>query len=231
MITYEELLKILRDNSDAEYRKFNSKISMISEDKAIGVKVPVLRKIAKDIAKNGKGEMDNICLFPNDYHEIIFIKFLVLAYCKLELCEFENYLDKLLPLIDNWAICDCFTATLKNIKNQRAEFLPYIIKCISDDREFIQRFGYICLLSHYTVPEYLQTQFDLILKSDCSKYYIHMAVAWLIAEILVKSYSEGIEFIKTCNLPKKTVNKAIQKARESFRLTDEQKNYLKTLKK
>lgn len=231
MITYEEILKTLKENSDKVYGKFNAKIAMISDEKSLGVRVPSLREIAKKIAKGGKDALDIICLFPDEYYEITFLKFLTLAYLKSDIDELISYLDKMLPQIYSWSICDCFTSTLKYIKKSRAEFLPYIKKCVNDKREFVQRFAYVCLLSHYTVPEYIDTELELMQRADCSKYYVHMAVAWLLAEILIKDYEKGIEFIKSGKLSSKTMNKGIQKARESFRLTEEQKNYLKSLKK
>lgn len=175
--------------------------------------------------------MDILCRFPDDLFEVTFVKCLAVAYAKLTFEELLEYLDIVVPRIDNWAICDCFTSTLKSLRKRREEFLFYIEKCVSDEREYVQRFAYVCLLDHYTIPEYFEKEFAFMERADCSKYYVHMAVAWLLAEILVKGYGEGVKFLRSSALPAKTLNKAIQKARESYRLTDEQKNYLKTLKK
>ncbi|RXZ60919.1 DNA alkylation repair protein [Candidatus Borkfalkia ceftriaxoniphila] len=231
MIAYEELLEKLRENADVSFREFNAKICVLSLDRTLGVRVPALRKISKEYAALGKDELDILCRFPDDLFEVTFVKCLAVAYAKLTFEELLEYLDIVVPRIDNWAICDCFTSTLKSLRKRREEFLFYIEKCVSDEREYVQRFAYVCLLDHYTIPEYFEKEFAFMERADCSKYYVHMAVAWLLAEILVKGYGEGVKFLRSSALPAKTLNKAIQKARESYRLTDEQKNYLKTLKK
>lgn len=231
MISYEELLQELHENSDVAYREFNSKICVLPQERTIGVRVPILRKIGKRLASCGKEELDIICHFPDVYFEVTFVKCLAVGYCKLNITDLIHYLDCVVPLIDNWAICDCLAATLKSVESQRKEFLPYIAKCASDQREFVQRFAFVCLLDHYTVPEYFETEFSLMSHASCSLYYVHMAVAWLLAEIFVKDFYGGVKFVSVCSLPSKTINKGIQKARESYRLTQEQKNYLKSLKK
>ena len=231
MITYEELLEKLRMNGDEGYRVFNAKICKLPLERIIGVRVPALRKIAKECAAYGKEALDIICLFPDDFFEVTFVKCLAVGYAKLSVRELTARLETLLPLIDNWAICDCFTATLKQIEKNREEFLPYIENCVADEREYVQRFALVCLLDHYTVPAYFDREFQLMQRADCSKYYVHMAVAWLLAEILIKDYDTGVGFIREDKLPEKTVNKGIQKALESYRLTAEQKNYIKNLKK
>ena len=132
-------------------------------------------------------------------------------------------------LAKKWATCDCFTP--KCISKHQTEFLPYIEKYLKADAEFYQRFAFTTLLHYYVEEKYLNLIFNCLNGADTDYYYVHMAVAWLTAEILVKYYDAGKEFLKAGTLDKKTHNKAIQKATESFRLTDEQKNELKGMKK
>ena len=119
MITYEELLEKLRANSDESYRVFNAKICMLPLERTIGVRVPALRKIGKECAAFGKEGLDIICRFPNELFEVTFVKCLAVGYAKLSLEELTTYLDKVVPEIDNWAICDCFTSTLKAVEKNR----------------------------------------------------------------------------------------------------------------
>lgn len=231
MISYSELLNQLRESADADYRAFNARIVNVDPSRMFGVRVPILRRWAKSFAAEGREAVDRLIAFPDDYFEVSFLKCVSVGYIDLTVEELIGYLNTVLPVIDNWAICDCAISTMKTIGKNREAFLPYLRKCAADPREFVQRFAYVCLLSFYTDSEYFATEFELMARADCSQYYIHMAVAWLLAEILVKGFDEGVRLIRSSTIPRKTLNKGIQKACESFRLTADQKKYLKTLKK
>ena len=125
---------------------------------------------------------------------------------------------------------DCFVP--KCIEKHKDEFLPYIDKYLNTDGEFYQRFALTTLLQFYLEEKYLDYIFSAVVKAYTEKYYyVHMAAAWLIAEVLVKYYGRGVEFLNSASLNVKTYNKAIQKANESFRLSQERKNFLKEIKR
>ena len=109
------------------------------------------------LAKEWKGEADMFLTFPDEYYEITFLKCALVGALKYE--EFIKRADRLVPLLDNWAICDCAISTMKTIGKNREAFLPYLRKCAADPREFVQRFAYVCLLSFYTDSEYFATEF------------------------------------------------------------------------
>ena len=221
---YRQLLEILKKNADEKYREFHSRLLKNDAINVVGVRVPMLRKLAKQF----KGDVDNLLAFPDDYYEVVFIKLTAVSNLKYD--EFLKYVDLSVSLIDNWASCDCFTP--KCIEKHRYDFLPYIEKYLSVDREFYQRFALTTLLHYYVDEEFLDTIFDAIKMANTEKYYyVHMAVSWLMAEVMVKYYEKGIRFLQSETLDKKTHNKAIQKANESFRLSEEQKNYLKGIKR
>ena len=108
--------------------------------------------------------------------------------------------------------------------------MPHIRAYVAQGTEFSQRFAYIVLLGCYMDEQYLSEIFSLLDRAKTEYYYTYMGAAWLLAEVLVKFYAEGVRYLKEGGLDGRTKNKAIQKARESFRLTAEQKNYLKSLK-
>ena len=220
---YRQLLSVLEENADPKYREFHKRLLKNDNINVFGVRVPILRKIAKQF----KGEIDNLMSFPDEYYEVTFIKLTAVANLKYE--EFVIYVDKCVSLLDNWATCDCFTP--KCIEKHKDEFLPYIYGFSKKDGEFYQRFALTTLLHFYVEEKYLGTITDTVRKADTSFYYVHMAAAWLIAEILVKYFDYGVEFLKGNFLDIKTHNKAIQKANESFRLSDEQKKFLKEIKR
>lgn len=220
---YQELLQELNSYKDVEYDKFNVSLLGNVEVKTIGVRVPILRQIAKKYSK----KLDELLACPNDYYEVRFIK--CVAVCGQPFDAFIRYVDEIVPLMNNWALCD--SSINKDIKKHRQEFLPFIKKYLAEDKEFYQRFALITLLDNYIVDDYLPFVFDAIQQSNSEYYYTYMGAAWLLAEVLVFYFDEGIAFLQQGNLPKRTHNKAIQKARESYRLTDTQKQFLNGLKK
>ena len=220
---YQELLDELKSLSDEKYRDFHKRLLKNDNIVNIGVKIPELRKIAKKYTS----DIDELFTYPDDYYEVTFIKLTAASYLGYE--DFLNYADTCVGLMDNWATCDCFSP--KCIQKHRDEFLPYILKYHAQDKEFYQRFALTALLGYYVEEKYLTLIFELAETSNTEYYYVHMAVAWLIAELLVKYGGQAEEFLKKHSLDKKTQNKAIQKACESFRISDERKKYLKGLKR
>ena len=220
---YRQLLTVLEENADEKYREFHKKLLKNDGIKVLGVRVPDLRKIAKQF----KGDTDNLMSFPDEYYEVTFIKLTAVSNLRFE--QFIKYVDLCVSLIDNWATCDCFAP--KCIEKHRQEFLPYIDKYLKSDGEFYQRFALTTLLHFYVEEEFLEIIFNSVRSADTEKYYVHMAVAWLIAEVLVKHHEIGVKFLQKETIDIKTHNKAIQKANESFRLSKEQKNFLKEIKR
>ncbi len=224
---YEEFLAELEALSDSGYRQFHKKLLKNDDINLLGVRTPIMRKIAKKYKDN----VDELMSFPDEYYEVTFIKLSAVAL--LDYGKFTQYADRCVVLIDNWATCDCFTPDC--IEKHKDDFLPYIFKYLKEDKEFYQRFALTTLLHYYVEEKYLQTICDAVRKANTDYYYVHMAAAWLIAEMLVKYYDKAVEFLtadlRADFLDKKTHNKAIQKAVESYRLSDGQKNFLKGIKR
>ena len=220
---YRQLLTELERNIDFKYRAFHKKLLKNERINVLGVRVPVLRRLAK----NFNEDIKNLLSFPDEYYEVTFIK--LIAVSDLEYERFIEHIDLCVSLIDNWAVCDCFKA--KCIRSRRKQFLPFIEKYISTDEEFYQRFALVTLLYFYADDEYLEYLTAAINKANKSYYYVHTAVAWLVAEIVIKYFDIGVKLLQSGVLDTKTHNKAIQKANESFRLSDEQKKFLKEIKR
>jgi 3-methyladenine DNA glycosylase AlkD len=131
--------------------------------------------------------------------------------------------------MDNWATCDCFKA--KCIKDNKDDFLHVLERLFLNRGAFYQRYVLVTLLTYYAEEKYISVIEKYITLADTELYYVHMAVAWLIAEIITKRYEDGLLLLKNSQIDVKTYNKAIQKARESYRLTTTQKEFLNSLKK
>lgn len=223
MELYEELLTELNRLSDSGYACFHSKLLNNPNIKVIGVRTPLLRKLSKEY----KDSFNELLTLPDEYYEVTFLKLIVASSLPFE--EFIEVVDRCVDLIDNWACCDCFKAVC--IKKHKEEFLPFVKAYLGVNREFYQRYALVTLLHFYVEEEYLNTIFESVERADTSYYYVHMAAAWLIAEVIVKHYDKGVEYLKLNRLDRTTHNKAIAKACESFRITQEQKMELKGFKR
>lgn len=222
MTSYPQLLAQLNQLADENYRDFHKKLLNNPAINVIGVRVPQLRKLSGQFACD-----DGIFAFPDEYYEVTFIKLIVAS--KKDYGAFVLLADKCVSLIDNWATCDSFKANC--ISSHRQEFLTYIQKYLSDGREFYQRYALTTVLHFYMSEEYLPLIFSCLERADTKKYYVHMAAAWLMAEVAVRFYDTALNYLKECRLDRRTHNKSISKACESFRLSDAQKNNLKKLKR
>ena len=192
-------------------------------------KFPVLRKIAKELAKEDWRE--HYAKIGNEYYEEIMLQGMILGLAKTDIEEIKQYLVRYIPKIDNWAICDTCCAGLKiTIKNQQTmwEFLQNYLK---SEKEFEIRFGVVMLLDYYITPKYLKKIFRIFDEIKHDGYYVKMAVAWAISICYIKFPRETNEYLNQCKLDNFTYNKSIQKIIESYRVTKEEKEELKSRKR
>ena len=218
---YSDFLDNLKSYAKTDFAEFQRRL-IPTQREILGVRTPTLRRFAKEY----QGDLNELFSYPDEYYETVFIKLTVVS--RLPYAHFLVYLEKCVALIDNWALCDSFKC--KAITKHRQEFLPILDKLFLDGRGFYQRYVLVSLLSYYVDEPYLPIIKEYILRADTQYYYVHMAVAWLTAEVLIKHYDEGLRLLDAIKTDVKTHNKSIQKALESFRLTQEQKDYLRSLK-
>jgi 3-methyladenine DNA glycosylase AlkD len=221
LMKYSDLLDILTHSAEKSFADFQRRL-IFTQYEIMGVRTPILRKLAKEFS----ADFEDIFAFPNEYYEVVAMKLFQAANLPYE--QFVYYLSDCVSWMDNWALCDGFKA--KCIKQHREGFLPILQTMFDCGGEYEQRYPLVVLLTEYVEPSYLPKIVQFIEKADTSRYYVHMAVAWLLAEILVKEYEAGVALLKENVTDEKTHNKAIQKAIESYRLTNEQKEFLRSLK-
>ena len=220
-MTYLEFLDVLTSYKEESFADFQRRL-IFTKYEILGVRTPILRKLAKEY----KAFFQDIFAFPNEYYEVVFIKLTLVS--ALQYDKFIAHLDECVTLMDNWALCDSFKA--KCIKRRKDEFLPVLEKLFFNGGEYEQRYPLVVLLSEYVEEKYFSALEQFIRKADTKPYYVRMATAWLLAEILVKEYDFGVELLNKRLTDEQTHNKAIQKAVESYRLTQEQKEFLRSLK-
>ena len=220
-MTYSEFIEKITPYAEESFAIFQKKL-IFTNRKILGIRTPILRRLAKDFA----GDIEDLLSYPDEYYETVFITLTVLSALPYE--SFLTYLDRSVGLIDNWALCDSFKA--KSIKANKEDFLGVLNSLFDKGGEYHERYVFVVLLSEYIEEKYIPLIKSYMQRASTQYYYVHMAVAWLAAEILVREYEEGVKLLKEGFLPAKTHNKAIQKAIESCRLTHEQKEYLRSLK-
>lgn len=230
----EMMLKIrqeLNDLVDPEYGTFNQKLCPDTNKKILGVRIPLLRKLAQKIVKEGEWreflkQADDTC-----FEEVI-LKGMVIGYAKMNINEKLEYIKWFVPKIDSWAISDTFCPTLKIKEQDLDKVWKFTLPYTKSDREFDVRFAVIMMLDYYITEEYVDRVIEELDQISHDGYYAKMAVAWCIAEIGIKFNEKAMAYLKGENhLDKFTFNKALQKLRESYRIDSEQKEILKQMKR
>ena len=222
-----KVTKELFNMRDSEYAAFQAKLTpTIAPEKFIGVRLPVLRKFAKEYSKDPEC-VQFMSTLPHDYYDENLLHSVLITYIKdYDTCMQE--LEKFLPFVDNWAVCD--TMSPKVLKKNKEALLLKIKEWVKSDKTYTIRFGVDMLMSFYLdddfKPEYLEIPASI--RSD--EYYVNMMTAWYFATALAKQWDEAVKYIENRRLDRWTHNKAIQKSIESFRVTQEHKDYLRSLK-
>lgn len=227
----EEVQKGVRQElfelQDLKYRDFHAKlIPTMEKEKIIGVRTPALRGFAKKFGKTEESKLF-IKKLPHQYYEENNLHGLLIEQIKdYDECLVE--LKRFLPYIDNWATCDLLA--LRLVKKHLDVFIKEIYKFMESERTYTIRFGISTLMKYYLEDEFKIEYPDKVADIRSEEYYVNMMKAWYFATALAKQYEQIIPFIEKKRLDVWTHNKTIQKAIESYRITDEQKTYLRTLK-
>ena len=207
--------------ADQKYKEFHSSLCPGTEN-IIGVRVPILRNYAKELSK--EYEISQLLQeIDNQYYEEIMLQGMIIGLAKQEFNNFQEQIKQFVPKIDNWAVCDVFCAGLKQTKKYKKEMWTFLQKYLKSDKEFEIRFGVVMTLDYYIEEEYLEKIFCIFDDITSTQYYVQMAVAWAISIALIKFYNQTIKYLENAKLDKFTFNKALQKAIESYRITEEQK--------
>ncbi|MCI7768537.1 MAG: DNA alkylation repair protein [Oscillospiraceae bacterium] len=222
----EEIRKALFDNRDEKFREFQAKlIPNIPPESIIGVKTPVLRALAKQIYS--EGAEDFLSRLPHAYFEENQLHFFILAHIKdYELCI--GRVEEFLPYVDNWATCD--QASFKLFSKHKTELMVKIREWISSEHTYSVRFALRLLMQFFLDEDFSDEYPEMAANAVNEDYYVRMMVAWYFATALAKQYDRIIPYFEKRRLEPWTHRKAIQKAVESYRISGEQKAYLRSLK-
>lgn len=224
----------LMELTDSKYQKFNQTLCKDTSKKIIGIKIPKLREIAKEISKKDdvKEYIEKELERTQEYFEETLILGYVIAYIKLPIEEKLKYIEKFIPQIDSWEISDTFIPTLKIKEKDLEKVWKFIQPYAKSKKEFYIRFAVVMMLDYYITDDYVEKVIKILNSIKTEKYYARMAIAWCIAEIGIKYNEKALIYLKSeNNLDDFTYNKALQKMVESYRISNEQKEILKKLKR
>lgn len=230
--TREDLKKVdesLREMADEKYREFHSRLIPGVESIFYGVRVPALRKLARQLVK---GDWRGFVELTKD-SSVYEFNMLCGMVCALAKCDFEEkleYVKKFIPSIDNWAVCDIVCGDLKDVKNNRERMYEFVLPYLKSQNEYEVRFAVVILMQYFVIDEYIN---DVLKNYDDIRhkgYYVKMAVAWGISICFVKYRNITLEYLASCNLDDFTYNKSVQKMIESFRVSREDKEMLRSMK-
>lgn len=223
MTVYERLAAC----SNEEYRDFQSRlVPNVPKETILGVRTPDMRKIAKEIKGTAEAESFLIQL-PHRYYEENLVHFFLIALIR-DFDECAKAVESFLPYVDCWPVCD--QSSPKVFAKNHQKLLPLIRKWISSEHVYTARFGIRMLMNEFLGEDFKSEYLEWVATVNGEDYYIKMMVAWYFATALAKKYDESIVYIEEHRLEPWTHKKAIQKAIESFRVSDAHKEYLKSLR-
>lgn len=199
-------------------------------DNVLGVKIPVLRKISKEIYSSRNWE-NFLTFYKEEYMEETMLKGMVIGHIKASPEKILSYIKNFVPKIDNWAVCDTFCSSLKFSKKNRDLVWQFIQPYLYSTKEYEIRFGVVMALNYFVEKEYIKELLNILDKINHDGYYAKMAVAWAVSICFVKEKEITFDYLKNSHLDNWTYNKSIQKIIESYRVSDEDKSILRNMKK
>ena len=220
MIVYERLLSY----QDEKYKDFQSKlVPNVDKKTIIGVRTPQMRKIVKEVYCTKESTIF-LQTLPHQYYEENLIHFFLISKIK-DFDECIKEVERFLPYIDCWPVCD--QATPLVFKKNHDKLLPLIKKWINSNHVYTARFGIRMLMNEFLDDDFKEEYLEWVASKNGDDYYLKMMVAWFFATALAKQYDATIKYIKNRSLDPWIHKKTIQKAVESYRVSDEHKEYLK----
>jgi len=221
---------ILKEYIDKDYKKFHEKLCHTKYE-ILGIKIPTLRKISKELLTkyNYKDILDKL---NYNFYEHVMLHGFIISNLKIDYKEKLALISNYLELIDNWAICDIFVSELKFIQKNQEEFLNFLLPLLNSNSEYHLRFTIVVLLNYYINDNYIDFVLNTILNIKSDAYYVKMAISWCYSICLIKYKNKTLKFLNNNKnkINKWTYNKALQKGIESFRINKDNKKILKNMK-
>ena len=229
----EEITAKLYDLTEEDFRVFNSKL-LPGVTRILGVRLPAMRKLAK---KTAKGDFRSYLeeahekITADSIHEEIMMQGLVIGYAKMERDEYRKYLDEFVPKISNWSVCDSCVNDFKFMRNDPEYWFDYLKIYRDSKEEFELRFMIVAMMNHFVDEDHIDEILSICNEIHHDGYYVKMAVAWTLQVCYVKFPEKTSRLLENNGMDDFTHNKAIQKIRESYQVSREEKEELGRLKR
>ncbi len=214
--------------SDGDFALFTAKLlPTVERARIIGVRTPQLRALAREMLRDGSAAqfMEQL---PHCYFEENLLHSLLLSQLKVSTEEVLALVDRFLPFVDNWAVCDQLRP--KAFAGNALLLYPFVRKWLSDEREYVRRYGVVASMTYFLDDDFEESMLRDVATVPTAEYYVMMAVAWYFSFALVKQWDSALPYIEQRMLPRNVHNKAIQKGVESLRISPERKEYLRSLR-
>ncbi|SFL75752.1 DNA alkylation repair protein [Pelosinus propionicus] len=218
----------IRSLADEEYRQFQSKL-VPGADNILGVRLPRLRKLAKELAKNDW--RSTIAVVQDEYYEEVMLQGLIIGYAKADIEEILQAIAAFVPKISNWAVCDWCCGSFKITKEHPARVWDFLQPFLLSQKEYDLRFGIVMLLTFYIEDEYIDRVLLLFNQVHHESYYVKMAAAWALSICFVHYPEKTMIYLTDNELDDFTYNKTLQKITESFRVSKETKVIIRNMKR
>lgn len=221
------ITKRLFELQDLNYKEFHSKLMpTIEKERIIGIRIPVLRSLAKEISKTKEAD-EFINSLPHYYYEENNLH----AFLTEQIKDYDSCIEcvnRFLPFVDNWATCDSLRP--KCFKSNKAKLEKQIDEWLKSEHIYTVRFGIEMLMVHFLGADFKPEHLEKVAEINTNEYYLEMMIAWYFATALAKQYEAAVPFLEERRLSPSIHAKTIQKAAESYRITDDKKRYLKSIK-
>ena len=223
----DEIRKELFALSESDVIKYNKRV-IPNIGNTIGVRIPLLRKFAKEIVKKNYYEYLNYNGYM--YFEELAIQGMIIGLLDFDVNDLKKYINFYLPKVSNWALCDIFAGGLKNIKKYRSEMFDYFVEVLHESNEYKKRFVFVSFLTYYICEKYVNKLISLVVKDDDERYYVVMSKAWLMSYIYFSFKDKVLAILEKRKMNTDLHNKTIQKIIESLKCPESEKNILKSMK-
>ena len=229
-VLYNEIKKELESLAEPDFQQFTARlIPNIPSDHILGVRLPKLRKIAKEIAK--KDPDDYLKLASDETFEEVMLQGMVIGYLDEGIEKIQDKMESFIKKIDNWSVCDSFCSGLKIAKRYPDEMWIFVKKYLRDERTYFIRFGVVMSIFYFLEEDYIDECLSAFDQIKSEEYYVRMAVAWAVSICYLKFPEKTMEYLKNNDLDDFTYNKALQKIIESQRTDLETKKKMRKLKR
>lgn len=218
---YKEFVEFLLSLQDLKYKEFHSKLTDTKYE-IIGIRVPIMRKIASYIKKT---DVEKFFSFVgNKYYEEVFIEGIVLS--SMEESIIDKYLVSFIKKIDNWAICDIFCSNMKVVNKKQGKYWIYFNNLIDLEYEFQTRVSVVIMMNYYLNDQYIDRVLNIVSNIKSDYYYVNMAISWLLSVAIINYEDKVIDLLKSGKLSKFIQNKTISKIKDSYRVSKNIKDYI-----